>query len=41
MRSDDDNDKILAQYREVCRNANDKFQLHSAFEGLELTLGDD
>jgi phosphoribosyl 1,2-cyclic phosphodiesterase len=41
LRSDDENDAILAQYREVCRAANDKFELHSAFEGLELTLGDE
>ena len=41
MRSDDDNDKILAQYRQVVAAQHDKFQLVSAYEGLELTLGDD
>lgn len=38
MRSDDDNDKILATYREVTRA--DKFSLISAYEGLEIPLGD-
>ncbi len=41
LRSDDENDQILAQYREVCRAANDKFEMHSAYEGLEMTLGDE
>jgi phosphoribosyl 1,2-cyclic phosphodiesterase len=40
LRSDDENDKILAQYREVVRNANDKFELYSAYEGLEIELGE-
>ncbi len=40
MRSDDDNDAILAQYRQVVANANDKFSLLSAYEGLEISLGD-
>jgi hypothetical protein len=39
MRSDDDNDKILAKYREV--TTADRFELLSAYEGLELVLGDD
>jgi phosphoribosyl 1,2-cyclic phosphodiesterase len=38
MRSDDDNDKILAHYREVTQA--DKFSLVSAYEGLEIPLGD-
>jgi len=40
MRSDDENDQILAQYQDVIRSANDKFGLVSAYEGLEITLGD-
>ena len=38
MRSDDDNDRILAQYREV--TSADTFTLVSAYEGLEIPLGD-
>lgn len=38
MRSDDDNDKILATYREL--TAADSFELVSAYEGLEIPLGD-
>jgi ribonuclease BN (tRNA processing enzyme) len=38
MRSDDENDAILAQYRQVV--ANDPFTLISAYEGLEVALGD-
>ena len=38
LRSDDDNDKILAQYREVTQG--DTFELLSAYEGLEIPLGD-
>jgi phosphoribosyl 1,2-cyclic phosphodiesterase len=38
LRSDDDNDKILATYREI--TAADKFELLSAYEGLEIPLGD-
>jgi phosphoribosyl 1,2-cyclic phosphodiesterase len=38
MRSDDDNDKILAAYREITHA--DKFELLSAYEGLEIPLGD-
>ena len=40
MRSDDENDAILAQYRKVVTDAHDKFTLISAYEGLELSLGD-
>jgi phosphoribosyl 1,2-cyclic phosphodiesterase len=40
MRCDDDNDKILAKYREVVRASGDRFELMSAYEGLELVLGD-
>jgi phosphoribosyl 1,2-cyclic phosphodiesterase len=38
LRSDDDNDAILAKYREVV--AGDKFGLVSAYEGLEIPLGE-
>ncbi len=41
MRSDDQNDQILATYRKVVADANDKLELMSAYEGLELTLGDE
>jgi phosphoribosyl 1,2-cyclic phosphodiesterase len=41
MRSDDENDAILAHYRDVCAGAHDRFELHSAYEGLELPLGDE
>jgi ribonuclease BN (tRNA processing enzyme) len=40
MRSDDDNDRILARYREVVKAQGDRFELLSAYEGLELVLGD-
>ena len=40
LRSDDENDAILAQYRQVVADANDKFSLLSAYEGLEISLGD-
>ncbi len=40
MRSDDDNDRILAQYRGVVAAQGDTFDLVSAFEGLELALGE-
>ncbi|HVK89308.1 MAG TPA: MBL fold metallo-hydrolase [Kofleriaceae bacterium] len=40
-RSDDDNDKILAQYRQVITAQHDTFELHSAYEGLELVLGNE
>jgi ribonuclease BN (tRNA processing enzyme) len=39
MRSDDDNDKILAMYREITQA--DQFNLVSAYEGLEIPLGDE
>ncbi|MGE0869925.1 MAG: MBL fold metallo-hydrolase [Kofleriaceae bacterium] len=39
-RSDDENDEILARYRAVVHAANDRFELISAYEGLELALGD-
>ncbi|NVB82981.1 MAG: MBL fold metallo-hydrolase [Kofleriaceae bacterium] len=38
MRSDDENDAILAQYREVV--SADRFKLVSAYEGLEIPLGE-
>jgi phosphoribosyl 1,2-cyclic phosphodiesterase len=39
MRSDDENDAILARCREI--TAPDKFELVSAYEGLEIPLGDE
>jgi phosphoribosyl 1,2-cyclic phosphodiesterase len=41
MRSDDANDVILAKYRDVVHQCGDRFELHMAYEGLELTLGDE
>jgi phosphoribosyl 1,2-cyclic phosphodiesterase len=41
MRTDDQNDAILAHYRGVVVGAGDGFELISAYEGLELTLGED
>ncbi len=41
MRTDDDNDKILAKYRGVVAAQNDRFELVSAYEGLEIPLGDE
>ncbi len=41
LRSDDENDQILAQYRGVVSAQNDKFDLVSAYEGLEIPLGDE
>jgi phosphoribosyl 1,2-cyclic phosphodiesterase len=40
LRSDDDNDAILAKYRGVVAHAGDTFGVISAYEGLELALGD-
>jgi phosphoribosyl 1,2-cyclic phosphodiesterase len=39
LRSDDDNDAILACYRKVCSDSGDAFEVISAYEGLELDLG--
>jgi phosphoribosyl 1,2-cyclic phosphodiesterase len=41
LRSDDDNDAILATFRGVVERAGDRFAIISAYEGLELTLGDE
>jgi len=41
LRSDDDNDAILANYRQVVKQQGERFNLLSAYEGLELTLGDE
>jgi len=41
LRSDDDNDAILASYRGVVAEAGDRFEVISAYEGLELALGDE
>jgi phosphoribosyl 1,2-cyclic phosphodiesterase len=41
LRSDDDNDAILARYRGIAAAAGDPFEVLSAYEGLELALGDD
>jgi phosphoribosyl 1,2-cyclic phosphodiesterase len=38
LRSDDENDEILARYRKVCRDSGDAFEVISAHEGLELDL---
>jgi len=40
LRSDDDNDAILAKYRTVVAHGGDTFDVISAYEGLELELGD-
>jgi phosphoribosyl 1,2-cyclic phosphodiesterase len=40
LRSDDDNDAILARTRKVVEAAGDRFEVLSAYEGLELVLGD-
>ena len=40
-RSDEANDAILARYRGVVAAAGDPFEVLSAYEGLELVLGDD
>jgi len=39
MRSDDDNDTILKRYRKVVKG--EKFTIVSAYEGLEIPLGDE
>jgi phosphoribosyl 1,2-cyclic phosphodiesterase len=41
LRSDDENDAILLKYQQVVKAQHDRFNLVSAYEGLELTLGDD
>jgi len=41
LRSDDENDKILATYRAVATAQQERFELMSAFEGLEIPLGDE
>ena len=41
LRSDDDNDKILAVAQGVVHAAGDAFSVLSAFEGLEITLGEE
>ena len=41
LRSDDDNDAILAKYRGVVAASGDRFEMLSAYEGLELALGDE
>ncbi len=40
LRSDDDNDRILARVREVVRTIDDRLEVMSAYEGLEVVLGD-
>jgi phosphoribosyl 1,2-cyclic phosphodiesterase len=40
LRSDDENDAILAKYRDVVTKQHDKFELVMAYEGLEIPLGD-
>jgi phosphoribosyl 1,2-cyclic phosphodiesterase len=41
LRSDDENDAILARYRRVAADSGDRFEVLSAYEGLELALGDE
>lgn len=41
LRTDDENDQILAQFRGVVAAQNDAFDLVSAYEGLEIPLGDE
>jgi phosphoribosyl 1,2-cyclic phosphodiesterase len=41
LRSDDDNDKILATYRGVAAAQGEKFDVMSAYEGLEIPLGNE
>jgi phosphoribosyl 1,2-cyclic phosphodiesterase len=40
-RTDDQQDQILAQYREVIRGTGDSFDVIAAYEGLEVVLGED
>ena len=40
LRSDDDNDAILAKVRGVSAQAGDSFEVISAYEGLEIALGE-
>ncbi len=40
LRSDDENDAILATYRGVVEATGDRFAVISAYEGLELALGE-
>lgn len=40
LRGDDENDAILAKYRGLVAAAGDRFEVLSAYEGLELALGD-
>ncbi len=41
LRTDDENDAILARYQAVAQEQGERFKLVSAYEGLELTLGDE
>ena len=41
LRTDDENDAILAQYREVAAAGDQPLPLVSAYEGLEITLGNE
>jgi len=41
MRTDEQQDAILVQYRDLCVRAGDPFEVLAAYEGLELVLGDD
>jgi len=41
MRTDEQQDAILAYYRDLCRRAGDPFEVIAAYEGLELVLGED
>ncbi|MBL9012599.1 MAG: MBL fold metallo-hydrolase [Myxococcales bacterium] len=41
LRTDDENDQILEQFRGVVAAQHDRFALVSAYEGLEIPLGDE
>jgi phosphoribosyl 1,2-cyclic phosphodiesterase len=41
LRSDDENDAILARTRTVAADGGDRFEVLCAYEGLELALGDE
>ncbi len=41
LRSDDENDIILAKYQQVVKQQGERFALVSAYEGLEMTFGDE
>jgi len=40
-RTDDQQDAILVQYKDLVQRSGDPFEVIAAYEGLEVTLGDD